>query len=87
VAVDADVTETETSVGDRRHVALGAEQAIGARLTIRGGLRLNTIDEAFPSGAFGASVAITSSIWIDGQVTRGARDAERGWGVSLRTVF
>jgi hypothetical protein len=68
-------------------VATGIEQAVGGRVMLRGGLRLNTIDEARPSGTFGASVAVVSTLWVDGQVTHGSRDAERGWGLSVRFRF
>lgn len=84
VAVDADLTRTETEIGRVRRLAVGLEQVVAPRLTLRGGLHLNTIDDARPAAALGASVAIRASIWIDAQATIGAHDAERRWGVGLR---
>ena len=75
---------------DRRRAATwrsASSRRSAAASIVRGGVRLNTIDDARPAGALGASVAVTSSIWVDAQVTRGGRDAERRWGVGLRFGF
>jgi hypothetical protein len=84
VAVDADLTRTVTEIGNSRRLAFGLEQVITPRVTARGGFHVNTADDARPAAAFGASVAVRSSIWIDAQATIGAHDAERRWGVGLR---
>ena len=84
VAVDADLTRTVTEIGNSRRLAFGIEQVITPRVTARGGFHVNTADDARPAAAFGASVAVRSSIWIDAQATIGAHDAERRWGVGLR---
>jgi hypothetical protein len=87
LAVDADLTRTATSVGDTRRLAIGAEQAVLPRLTVRGGLRLQTAGDLRPSGAAGASVAVTTSIFVDAQVTRGAHDGDRHWSAGLRIGY
>jgi hypothetical protein len=87
LALDADLTRTDTSVGDRRQLALGAEQVIVPRVLVRGGLRLSTVDDVRPAGSVGASVGVTSSIWVDAHATSGGRHADRGWGVSLRFAY
>jgi len=87
VACDVDLTRTETARDVRRHVAVGVEQALTPRLTVRGGFRVNTIDDARPAGSAGLSVAVRSSIWIDAQVTSGGHLADRAWGLSARMGF
>jgi hypothetical protein len=84
LALDADFTRTVTEIGNVRRLAVGLEQTVAPRVLVRGGVHFSTIDEARPAVAFGASVAIRSSMWIDAQGTLGAHDAERRWGVGLR---
>ena len=88
VAVDVDLLETESVLGPRRHVAIGGEQWFaGRRVAARAGFRLNTIENAFPTGSAGATVRLTSSIFADAQITRGASERDRGWGISLRYAY
>lgn len=87
VSADVDLTRTRTSLGERRHAAVGVEQTVIPRLAIRGGVRLDTTDAIRPAAAVGGSVAVLSSAWIDAQVTLAARDAERGFGIGLRFGF
>ena len=88
VAVDVDLLETQSVLGPRRHLAMGGEQWFAnRRLAARAGFRLNTTENALPAGTFGASVRLTSSIFADAQVTRGASDRDRGWGVALRYAY
>jgi hypothetical protein len=87
LAADADLTRTPSPAGDRRHVALGAQHTLGSRFAVRGGVRLNTIDDVRPAAALGASAALWSSVWLDAHVTGGGDDADRGWGVGLRAGF
>ena len=84
LAIDADLMRTAAATGDVRRLAVGLEQVVAPRLTLRGGLHVNTLDEARPAAAFGASVAIRSSLWVEVQGTIGGHDAERRWGVGLR---
>ena len=84
VAVDADLTTTATAVGPRRAVAVGAEQRLGW-LVVRAGARLNVEDDdPEPVAALGLSMELLTDLWLDGQVTGGRDDGDRGWGVSMR---
>jgi F plasmid transfer operon, TraF, protein len=83
---DVDLTKTVTEIDVRRHVAVGAEHYLLPILAVRGGFRVNTVDDARPAGSAGVSVAVRS-IWIDAQVTHGGRLADRAWGVSARMGF
>lgn len=88
VAVDVDLLETESVLGPRRHVAIGGEQWFAnRRIAARAGFRLNTTENALPAGSAGVTVRFTSSIFADAQVTRGASDRDRGWGISLRYAY
>jgi len=88
VAVDVDLLETESVLGPRRHVAVGGEQWFAnRRVAARAGFRLNTIENAFPTGAAGVTVRLTSSIFADAQITRGASERDRGWGIALRYAY
>lgn len=87
VAADADLTRGASPSGARRGLSLGAEQQVGPRAQVRGGVRLQTVGDRRPAAAAGASAALTSLIWIDAQVTGGAEGADRGWGVGLRVRF
>jgi hypothetical protein len=86
ISCDVDLTRTLTEIDARRHVAVGAEHQLSSRLAVRGGFRVNTVDDARPTGSAGVSVAIRS-IWLDAQLTRGGRLADRGWGISARMGF
>jgi len=87
LAVDGDLTRTDTALGPTRRLAVGVDQALGARLAVRGGVHVNTLDEARPAAALGASAAVTSSIWVDAYLTRGGDDAERRWGIGMRFAY
>lgn len=88
VAVDADLLETQSVLGPRRHLAIGGEQWFAnRRLAARAGFRLNTTGNALPAGSAGVTVRLTSSIFADAQVTRGASDRDRGWGLALRYAY
>ena len=84
VAVDADLSITAAAAGPRRSIAVGAEQRLG-RLVVRAGGRINTEDDdPEPVGALGFSVEVLSGFWLDGQMTGGRDDGDRGWGASMR---
>jgi hypothetical protein len=88
VAVDADVTRTPSVEGDRRMVAAGAERWFaGHRLGVRGGVRVNTVGDARPTGAAGVSVAVKKGVLVEAHVARGGQNADRGWGAGLRVGF
>ena len=87
VALDADLTKQTGAGPARRAVAAGVEQRAGSRLLLRGGVRAQTTGDARPSASGGASIRLTSLIWIDGHGTAGGDDADRGWSVGLRARF
>ena len=84
LAVDADLGTTDTVSGPRRAIAVGAEQRLG-RLAVRAGGRVNVEDDdPQPVASLGLSVEVLSGFWMDGHVTGGRDDGDRGWGVSTR---
>jgi hypothetical protein len=88
VAVDADLTRTILAGTEQRHVAAGVEQWLaGRRIGLRGGVRANTIGAAHPVGTVGASVALHSGLFVEGQFARGAADSDKGWSVGGRFTF
>ncbi|MDE3155650.1 MAG: conjugal transfer protein TraF [Acidobacteriota bacterium] len=88
VAVDADLTRSMTALGERRHVAAGAEAwLLNRRLGIRGGFRVNTLNQALPVGTAGVSVALHSGVYLDGEISRGEDATARGWGLGARVTF
>jgi hypothetical protein len=84
LAVDADLTRTDAWPVRDRQVAVGVEQVVAPRLTLRGGFRVSTIDDLRPAASIGGAVALTSSIWLDAQATRGSREGGHSWAVGLR---
>jgi hypothetical protein len=88
VALDADLTRARTAVGDERHVSGGVEAWVfQRRVGLRGGLSASTAGGARPVVAGGASVALLSALYVDGEVTVGKDEARRGWGLGLRVTF
>jgi hypothetical protein len=88
VAVDSDVTRTMTVLGVRRPLAAGAEAwLLGRRLGVRGGVRINTLGARLPIGTAGASVALHSGVYVEGEISRGQDPAEQGWGIGARLTF
>jgi hypothetical protein len=58
-AVDADVTRTQTAVGEVRHVAAGVEAwLLGRHLGVRAGISANTVAEKGRSTSAGVSVGV-----------------------------
>lgn len=88
IAVDADVARYESQSGDRRVVAVGAEQRLlGRRLAVRAGGRVNTAGNKEGVVTGGASIFIGSGIYVDGYAAGGGSDDERGWGLGARVSF
>ena len=84
IAVDADLSIMATAAGPHRNIAVGAEQRLG-RLGVRAGGRVNVEDDdPEPAVAFGLSLEVVSGFWVDGQMTGGGDEGDRGWGVSTR---
>jgi hypothetical protein len=86
-AFDADLTQTSTPYGPVRHLAGGAELLVQRVLGVRGGISLNTVDDARPAGSAGVSVAVQRGTFVDAQITRGDDPIKEGWGIDLRLTF
>jgi hypothetical protein len=88
LAVDADVVSYTSGSGDRRVIAVGAEQwLLARRLGIRGGARFNTVGTEDRAATAGLSVSLRSGFYIDGHIIRGGASDDRGWGVATRVSF
>jgi hypothetical protein len=88
IAVDADVRTYEVSTGDRRVVAVGAEHwLLTRRLGLRAGARFNTVGLKERAATAGASVAVRSGLYLEGQIVGGGSIDERGWGAAARVSF
>lgn len=88
LSADADLTRTDSELGKRRHIAAGAERWFAnKRVGVRGGFRVNTIDDADPVASGGVSVGITPSIFVDAFVTGGGSLSDRAWGFGGHVAF
>jgi hypothetical protein len=88
VAVDADVKTYEVATGDRRVIALGAEQWLFTRrFAVRGGVRFNTVGLKERAATAGASVALRSGLYLEGAYVGGGTVDERGWSTAARVSF
>lgn len=88
LAVDADLQSYLTSGGERRVIAVGAEQWLaGKRLGIRGGARFNQVGHAERALTAGASVALRPGSYLEAHVVGGGSPAERGWGTGIHVSF
>ena len=88
VALDADLHTYLTASGERRMVALGAEQWIlGRRVGVRVGGRVNTRGARESVATVGLTVATGGGLYLDGHVVRGGAEDERGWGLATRISF
>jgi hypothetical protein len=88
LAIDADLHTYATGTGDRRVIAVGAEQWLWAkRIGIRGGARFNRVGAQERATAAGVSIAVRNGLYVEGQITRGGSDADRGWGLGTRVTF
>jgi len=88
IALDADVRSYATASGDRRVIAVGAEQWFASkRVGVRAGGRINTVGGHERSATAGLSVALRAGLYLDGHAVRGGSDDERGWGLAARVSF
>jgi hypothetical protein len=92
LAADIDLEPVETPFGDRRELAVGGEGWLWAgRIGGRAGIRFNTLKDQFtshdPVYAVGISVSPRAGSLVEGQITRGRNELERGWGISARVTF
>ncbi len=83
-AVDLDLNTADLPGGPSRMVAVGAEHMLGSRLAVRGGARWNLEGARAAVGSLGASFALRPGAWLDGHVTHGRAQGERGFGLALR---
>ncbi len=86
VAVDVDVVTYATGSGDRRVVALGAEQwLLARRLGIRAAPGSTPSASEDRAATAGVSVSPRSGFYVDGHMSSGVdRADERGWGLGRR---
>lgn len=88
IAIDADLTRTPTTMGDRRMAAAGVERwLLGHRLGLRGGARAHTLGAARPAATAGISLGVRASTVVEAHIVRGRQDGDRGWGVGVRAGF
>lgn len=88
IALDADVTATAAPDGRWRSLAAGAERWWARRrFGVRGGLRLQTIDDVRPLASAGGSVALRPGIFAEAWLAHGAARAAGGWGLGARVTF
>ena len=91
-AADFDVLKTHDAFGERRDVALGVEGRLGARVRVRSGFSVNTVDnvgeeDGRQAFSVGGSFAALASVFVDGHFTSGNDRAGHQWGVSARFVY
>jgi len=87
-AIDADVKTYATATGDRRVLAVGAEQWLWSkRIGVRGGARFNRVGAQERATTAGVSIAARNGLYVEGLIVRGGSDAERGWGIGTRVTF
>jgi hypothetical protein len=88
IAFDVDLRKKAGVFGDERYLAFGGEQWMAERrIGVRAGLRVNWVRRDERSFAVGASLGIRRGTYVEGQLTRGRDDVERGWSVATRTSF
>jgi len=88
VALDADVRTYMSTAGERRMIALGAEQWLfNRRVAVRVGGRVNTRGTRESVATVGLTVAAGGGLYLDGHAVRGGREDERGWGLATRISF
>jgi hypothetical protein len=88
VALDADLRRYDSATGERRVIAVGAEQWLAQRrLGVRAGARFNTAGARERAATAGISVALRSALYVDAHVTGGGADDDRGWGLAIRVSF
>lgn len=89
VAGDAEFTKTSAPSGEWRDAAMGIEAHPASKVWLRSGIHWNTAGpKAAPVGTVGGSYAVLGvSMRVDGQVSFGSKDGDRGWGVGLSFLY
>lgn len=87
LGMDADLTTGERADGRWRALAAGAELWTASRtLALRGGARVQTVDEARPVGTVGVSAQLWKLLYADVHGALGA-DGRREWSVGARVAY
>ena len=84
LAMDVDLDTADPSDGLRRMIALGGESRLGQRAAVRAGVRWSLEGPRNAVTTAGASIAVRSSVWLDGFYSYGRGGEDRGFGVALR---
>lgn len=87
LAMDLDLDTADLRDGLRRMIAFGAESPAGSRLTLRGGVRWNLKGTRQPIVAAGASMALTTRMFVDGHYSFGHASRDQGFGFALRAAY
>jgi hypothetical protein len=88
IAIDTDLRRYNGPGGERRVIAVGAEEWFAQhRVGVRAGARFNTVGAEERAASGGISVAVRSGLYVDGHVVSGGSADERGWGVAARVSF
>lgn len=90
LAVDADLTRTDSVRGPWRDAAVGVEVPVATVGTARGGVHWNTAGSALgtaPIASIGGSYAVRGALMADAQVSFGSARGDRGWGVGIRFSY
>ena len=88
LSADADLRAVPTLFGNERRIAGGGEIWTRTRsLGGRAGISASTIGDARMAASAGLSLALRSSVYVDGQFTGGSDITRRGWGAALRVTF
>jgi hypothetical protein len=88
VAVDTDLTETTTALGEVRHASAGVEGWVWERrLGLRGGVSMNTVGPGGEAFSGGASLLFRAGFRIEGAITRGSDKSREGWSLGSSVTF
>jgi hypothetical protein len=84
LAIDVDLDTVDLRGDLRRVIALGGEDKVTTRVAVRAGVRWDLEGSRAPAASAGASVVLRRGLWLDGYVTQGGHDEDRGFGLGLR---
>jgi hypothetical protein len=87
LAMDLDLDTVDLRDGLRRNLAFGGETRLASRLFARAGVRWSIEGARRLVTTVGGSVAVRTSLWIDGYFAHGADEATRGFGVAFRAAY